>query len=122
MKNIYNGLKDGDSKQRLAIVSDLFSILGVSAAAVAVGLFKHSYSINIGRFVDASISTIVAIGFLLLLFVGLGWLVDRVESAPSFPKTRKLALVGVIWLAFTACILIAGRVGVEFWMSAHAFR
>ncbi len=112
MQTIWNALKTGTAKERLAIIADLVSIAGVSIASVAGGIFAVSQAagtseLNFNHIGVATVigllSLAVAVLFLALLLVVLAWLRSW---QPRVAGVRTLVSIAV-WLSLGALIVVA---------------
>ena len=122
MPSIRESWKNGASREKLAIVSDIASILGVSLVAVVAALAGLSSRINVGNFVDASVTTLLVICGLVIAFMFFRWLAARASASGSKWHSSSKLLGGVIWILFAICILIVARIGVEYWMGSGAIK
>ena len=114
MKELIDKYRSGTSTQRLAIIADLTSLLGVSAAAVATTLFSIGRSVNVGNVVFATAQSLLFLGG-LAIFCAAYWLVDKLLSTrfndAHFP--RKMFRIAIACL-FASLAIIAGYAFYEY--------
>lgn len=112
MQTIWQTLKTGTAKERLAIIADLVSIAGVSIASVAGGLFAITQAagtapLNLTQIGAATVIGLLSIAgavlFLALLLVVLAWLRNW---QPRVAGVQTLVLTSV-WLCVGALVIIA---------------
>ena len=110
MKDLVNDFRVGNTTQRVAIVADLASLLGISAVAMAAGIFSFAKGVEVGTVVFAAAQSVVFIGGLAILAAAY-WLVSRVvglkfQDAP-FPQLMfKIAVACV----FISVVLVCGLI------------
>jgi hypothetical protein len=112
MQTILNTMKTGTAKEKLAVISDLVSILGVSLASIFGGLFaigatSQGSNLRYSEIFFAVIASLISLaGFLLSIafFILLLLKISKLES-PS-PIFKKLVIVA-IWLVFISLFMIA---------------
>jgi hypothetical protein len=112
MQTIWQSLKTGTAKERLAIVADLVSIAGVSIASVAGGVFAITQaagtdSLNLYQIGAATVIGLLSLAggvlLLALLLVVFAWL--RTWQ-PRIAGVRVLVLTAV-WLCLGALLVVA---------------
>ncbi|WP_028840212.1 hypothetical protein [Thermomonas fusca] len=108
MKTFIQDFRTGTATQRIAMIADLASLLGVSAAAIAATLFSVSSRVHVGNVVFALAQSILFIGG-LAIGAAAYWVVDhaltsRFHDAP-FPR---LMLRVAATCAFASAALISG--------------
>jgi hypothetical protein len=112
MQTIWQTLKTGTAKERLAIIADLVSIAGVSIASVAGGIFALTQAagtapLNLTHIGAATVIGLLSLAgavlFLALLLVVLAWLRNwqhRVAGVQTLVLTS-------VWLCVGALVIIA---------------
>jgi hypothetical protein len=112
MQTIWQALKTGTAKERLAIIADLVSIAGVSIASVAGGIFAITQAAGTAtlNFNHIGVATVIgllslagAVLLLAFLLVILAWLRSW---QPRVAGVRALVLIAV-WLCLGALIVVA---------------
>jgi sterol desaturase/sphingolipid hydroxylase (fatty acid hydroxylase superfamily) len=112
MQSILSALRGGTGKERLAIVSDLVSIVGVSIASIAGGIFALTAGTGTANLNFNQIGTATVIGLLslagavllLALFLVIFSWINNWQ--PKVAGVRALVLTSV-WLALFALIIVA---------------
>ncbi len=107
MRSIWEALKIGSAKERLAITADLVSIIGVSIASVVATLFATRTAID----ATAVVASIV-IGLLCLsgaTVVLAAWMVVSFYITNIFHEHKSFcsALQFALWSAFAALFILA---------------
>lgn len=106
MKSILDDFRAGTARERLAIASDLFSIVGVSLIAVIAPILARSGPTDISDLAGISILALLSLaGFSLALagvIVGHGWLRHSVTGNPV-----AVLVLGGYWFAILAGFVYA---------------
>ncbi len=107
MQSIINTLKTGTGKERLAVVSDIVSIFGVSIVTILGGAFALNAKLGIENILGLIIAGLLSLaGSLVVIALFLGatsYLQNRLLSNPNI---RKL-LLGALWLLFAVLCIYA---------------
>lgn len=109
MKTIIDVLREGNAKDRLAIIADITSIIGVSVASVVGGLLAITArftNLNSEAIIGTTIFTLIAMIILIVLIIGFIYMNTYLsrpwERAPF--GVRPLAKVGA-WLLFAVVMI-----------------
>jgi len=116
MKTIFEALKNGDGKERLAIIADITSLVGVSVASVAGGLLAigtQTTNLNVIDIFGVTISSLIGLVFLCLFLMTFIWILSKLSGPWSTPPGVKFLAKCVIWILFILTILF----GVAFFYS-----
>lgn len=107
MQSIIQVLKNGTGRERLAIVSDIVSILGISLAAVVGGALSLTTNLYVGNVIGAASISLFSLAGAALVLVGFlavsDWLLLKYSSNKVYVFLFKFAL----WASFAALFLFA---------------
>ena len=108
MRSIIDTLKNGTGKERLSVVSDIVTILGVSMATILGGAFALNEKIDVENVLGFVILGLLSLAGALVVVAfflgGASWLQARL---PVNSLIRNL-LLSALWLVFfTLCIYAA---------------
>jgi hypothetical protein len=104
VRTIWVGLKQGDAKERLAIIADLVSVVGVSVASIIAALFAVGGKLDADTLFGVVVSGLLALAgsvvVLVLFLVGSFYLRVLLDGYPIISFLLRLAL----WLVFAAVL------------------
>jgi hypothetical protein len=107
MQSIFDTLKNGTGKERLAVISDIVSILGVSLATVLGGAFALNANLDVenimGVLIGGLLSLAGASAVVALFLAASSWLGVHLPANSSIRPLMFIAL----WLVFGALFLYA---------------
>lgn len=107
MQSIFDILKTGTGKERLAVIADIVSILGVSLATVLGGAFALNANIDVenlmGVLIGGLLSLAGASAVVALFLATSSWLGLHLSANSPI---RRLMLIA-LWLVFGALFLYA---------------
>ncbi|MCG2583065.1 hypothetical protein [Massilia sp. TS11] len=111
MQSIINALRSGTGKDRLAVVSDIVSILGVSAVTILGGAFALNAKLDVENILGAVILGLLsfagALVVVALFLSSANWLERRFQSGSSVGKL----LLSALWLLFAALFVYSTYFG-----------
>ena len=107
MQSVLDTLKTGTGKERLAVVADIVSILGISFATVLGGVFAFNAKLDVENIVGVLIGGLLSLAgafVVVALFLGASsWLALHM---PATSLIRRLTLIA-LWLVFSALFFYA---------------
>ena len=105
MKSIYDSLKEGNARERLALVSDVVTIMGVSLAVIFTPLLRASDLRSAQRALDY---IMLGAGFFFLLFLitGIALFLDSLIKT-QLPKLFRVIFGGMICMAWIGAVCLA---------------
>jgi len=119
MQSVIDTLKSGNSRERLAVVADILSILGVSLAAVVGGILTLSTSLRVANVIGAAISSLLSLAGAALVLVAClatsAWLSRKFAFNPLFRSLVHFSL----WAVFASLFLLAAFIAYEFFSSVR---
>lgn len=110
MKSILEALRTGSSTERLAIVADITSIVGVSLASVIGGLFAVSSktgAVNIEHLMFSVLATLATLAVAFAVVAGFILFLSKLSVPWGTPKGVQSLIVGAAWLIFLCVFLFA---------------
>jgi hypothetical protein len=106
MKEIYNTILRGSSRERLSILSDIFTIAGISIAAILAPIVSQPSVLSFSSYIQIAINVIVAIAAIVIV-IGLGvFLTKGAEIIFNSSKISYMFASVVIWCFVLIGILI----------------
>lgn len=103
MQSIIQVLREGCGRDRLAVVADILSILGVSLAAVVGGVLTLTTTLNVSNLFAAVIISLLSLAGSAVVLVGFlaisGWLSRKTHNV--------WLLQFALWATFAALFLLA---------------
>ncbi|WP_267095268.1 hypothetical protein [Xanthomonas sacchari] len=127
MRTIWQAMKDGTAKERLAICADLVSIAGISIASVAGGIFAITHAVGVAPLDLSQIAVASVVGLLSLagavLFLAIFLTVlSRLRSwQPQIPGVC-LLVISAVWLCVLALVIVAAWVYYDIFSSFRFVR
>lgn len=107
MRSIVDTLKAGSGKERLAVISDIVSILGVSLATVLGGAFALKAKLDVENILGVVISGLLSVaGALVVIALFLG-VASRIGSRFSANSPIRKLLICSLWLLFSGFFVYA---------------
>lgn len=107
MRSIIQTLREGTYRDRLAIVADVFSILGVTLATVVGSLLSLDSSLNMGSVMMAIVISLLSLAGGAVVLVGFmevsGWISNKCSSNGLY----KLLFQFSIWALFVSLFILA---------------
>ena len=118
MKSIFDDFRAGTARERLAIASDLFSIVGISIAAVITAVFTRSSPAGINDLAGISIFVLMSLAGLSLALACI--IVGHTRLRQSLKESRVAFLVlGGYWCMILAALVYAAAYLYFFLISIH---
>jgi hypothetical protein len=111
VSEIWEILFKGGAKERLSVLADIFTIVGVSAASVIGGilafLHKHNY-VSVTAVAGMTLLTIVCVGVFALGLAVIIYLFSELQDAltTTVPWVRPLVLIGA-WSFGLVLVILA---------------
>ena len=107
MQTIFDTLKAGTGKEKLAVVADIVSILGVSLATALGGAFALNAKLDVENITGVLIGGLLSLAgtsvVVALFLAASSWLGLHL---PANSTVRRLMLIA-LWLVFAALFLLA---------------
>ena len=107
MKTIWQALRDGDAKSRLAVVADLVSIVGVSVASVVAAMFATNSTLIWSQVFGFTVIGLLSLAGALIVLVGFLVVSFYISAMLADHRTIRGLLLAAWWLAFAALFLLA---------------
>ena len=110
MKTIFEALRNGDAKERLAIIADITSLVGVSVASVAGGLLAigtQNSNLNVIDIFGVTISSLIGLVFLCLLLMSFIWMLSKLSEPWDTPPGIQFLAKCILWIFFILVILVS---------------
>lgn len=124
MKTVFEALRTGNAKERLAVAADITSIAGVSFASIIGGLFAIGgttgklYVGNLVFVVLSSLATLaVACGAIAIFII----LLTKAAGPWKAPPGVQPLVITAMWLIFLCLVLSSSFVYYEFISSFRIF-
>jgi len=119
MKSVIKALKEGDAKERLAVIADIATLAGVSLATFSGGILALASStenLSFRTAVGSGVIAFIGLAVVLLITVLFIWVISFAtkesikltdESDPSKSKLISILTAGFCWCMYIAFQLIA---------------
>jgi uncharacterized membrane protein YqjE len=108
VRTVWEALRDGNAKERLAVIADLVSIVGVSLVGAIAAMFAVEGKLDTSAFFGMAILGLLSISggaVVLALFFVVSFYIGAIFEEY---KTFRLLLLFALWSAFAALTLWAG--------------
>lgn len=108
MRSIIEALKNGDAKERLAVIADIASLVGLSVASVAGGVLAFAANnnrLNVENVLGISILTLAGLAGLCCIVMLFIWLLSAFSKPWSTPPGIKPLVKCVVWIGFIIAML-----------------
>ena len=107
MKEILNTLLKGNGVERLSLISNIFSILGVSIAAMFASIASIENPLSFSSYIQIAIIVLITIAALLFI-IGFGiFIAGALEEMTNGSKGAALILKWIAYCFTLAAILFA---------------
>lgn len=115
MQSIYKTFKEGNGREKLAIISDFLSILGISFAAILSPVFAGVSFSRFELYLEAGMLALVFLVLLTVVFLVVCWASLLARGMEDEPLMRNGYLVA-LWGFFAFVCLLA------LWLYSHSVR
>ena len=105
MQSVIEVLKTGNGKERLAVISDVVSIFGVSLATVVGGTYALATSSKFENIVGSLILTLLSIASFLVVTAVFVVCANWINSRSGIPAQIKKLLSYSIWICYIALFI-----------------
>ena len=110
MQSIWDAIKNGNGKERMAIAADIISIFGVSVFALLGGAFSINQKFYVNNLIGAIIISLLTLaGFALGLIVCLvihNYLTTKFSDKKIYVRLLQSALWFIIGAGMLICVLV----------------
>jgi hypothetical protein len=107
MQTIIETLRAGDSRERLAVVADVLSIIGVSVATVVGGGFALNRTLDVENIVGVSIISLLSLAGASLVLLAFLFFSSKLRNCTESNTTVRILLQFSLWAVFFALLLYA---------------
>ncbi|MDT7309074.1 hypothetical protein [Citrobacter freundii] len=110
MTTILKTLRYGPNKERLAVIADLMSVIGVSGTTVIGGglaFYATNQKINVNNLVGVAIFSLIGLAVLCCLIAGFILVVALMSKPWKTPPFFKLLIKSAICIVYLCLVLLA---------------
>ncbi|MFJ1216957.1 hypothetical protein ACVSUH_14010 [Yersinia enterocolitica] len=110
MKTILEAWTKGNAKEKLAVIADLATIMGLSIASITAGLFTlvaRTDKLDVGNLFGVVISSLLGLAVVCCFVAGFIWVVAQISKPWGAPRGVQSLVKCAIWLSAICMFLIA---------------